>query len=88
MESELIIEYVFKGTITLAVSAVIYILKDFKASMTKLTDSLTEVTLSLNTLIQQHVGLVLVELGGFILGDRGSTKPDSCLWITGGLIVE
>ncbi len=51
METNIILEYVFKGAITIGVGLMIYTLKDFKASLVKLTDSLTAVTLSLRELI-------------------------------------
>lgn len=51
MEEQVVIEYIFKGIITLGVGLLIWNLKDFKASLTKLTDSLTDVTLSLRELI-------------------------------------
>lgn len=47
----LILEYVFKGIVSLGIGLMIYTLKDFKSSLTKLTDSLTAVTLSLRELI-------------------------------------
>ena len=51
MEASVILEYVFKGVISVGVGLMIYTLKDFKTSLTKLTDSLTAVTLSLRELI-------------------------------------
>jgi len=51
METQQILEYLFKGVITLGVGLMIYTLKDFKSSLIKLTDSLTAVTLSLRELI-------------------------------------
>ena len=51
MESSVVLEYVFKGIISIGVGLMIYTLKDFKTSLTRLTDSLTAVTLSLRELI-------------------------------------
>lgn len=51
MPTEILIEYLFKGIISVGVGLVIWTLKDFKVSLTKLTDSLTAVTISLRELI-------------------------------------
>jgi hypothetical protein len=51
MTAELLVEYLFKGIISVGVGLVIWTLKDFKVSLTKLTDSLTAVTISLRELI-------------------------------------
>ena len=51
MPTEILIEYLFKGVISVGVGLVIWTLKDFKVSLTKLTDSLTAVTISLRELI-------------------------------------
>lgn len=48
---EELLEYAFKGVISIGVGLMIYTLKDFKSSLTRLTDSLTLVTLSLRELI-------------------------------------
>jgi hypothetical protein len=51
MTAEMLVEYLFKGIISVGVGLVIWTLKDFKVSLTKLTDSLTAVTISLRELI-------------------------------------
>jgi len=51
MTTEMLVEYLFKGIISIGVGLVIWTLKDFKVSLTKLTDSLTAVTISLRELI-------------------------------------
>lgn len=51
MEAQELLEYAFKGIISIGVGLMIYTLKDFKSSLSKLTDSLTAVTLSLRELI-------------------------------------
>ena len=51
MPTDILIEYLFKGIISVGVGLVIWTLKDFKVSLTKLTDSLTAVTISLRELI-------------------------------------
>jgi len=51
MEPTLILEYLFKGIVSIGVGLMIYTLKDFKSSLTRLADGLTAVTLSLRELI-------------------------------------
>lgn len=51
MEATQVLEYCFKGLISLGVGMMIYILKDFKTSLKQVTDSLTEVTLTLKELM-------------------------------------
>lgn len=49
--NEQIIEYLYKGVISFGVGLALYYLKDFKADVKKLTDGLTAVSLSLQTLL-------------------------------------
>jgi hypothetical protein len=51
METQEIVEHIFKAVITLGVSMMIFILKDFKASLKELTSSLNAVMISLNSLL-------------------------------------
>ena len=64
MESTQIVEYVFKGVISLSVGLIIYILKDFKLSLTELTKSLITVNLSLNSLLanDKHRDVQITEI--------------------------
>lgn len=51
MTTELLVEYAFKGFISLGVCLMIWTLKDFKTSLANLTESLTAVIISLRELI-------------------------------------
>lgn len=44
-------KYILEGILTLGVGAMVWVLKDFKESITNLTNKLTEVTISLKELI-------------------------------------
>lgn len=44
-------KYILEGVLTLGVGAMVWVLKDFKESITNLTSKLTEVTISLKELI-------------------------------------
>jgi hypothetical protein len=64
MQPNDILEHIFKGVITLGVGMMIFILKDFKASLNKLTESLNAVMISLNSLLieDKHKTKSLVEI--------------------------
>ena len=64
MEGAEFFEYVFKGVVSLGVGTMVFILKDFKVSLNKLSDSLAAVTLSLNSLVvkDEHKAEKLLEL--------------------------
>jgi len=52
-EAPEMMEYVFKTIVSIGISVMIFILKDFKSSMKDLTDNLNKLTIVVTTLIEK-----------------------------------
>lgn len=55
-EAPEIMEYVFKTIVSIGISVMIFILKDFKSSMKDLTENLNKLTIVVTTLIEKDIG--------------------------------
>lgn len=52
-ESPILLEYIFKTVVTIGIAVATYILKDFRSTLTKLTENLQSLTISVSTLVER-----------------------------------